>query len=124
MKTLTITEAEAKMVLRLAEKISAGDLKVTDTSASTAVEVAKTEPLVQVELPSAKRTAKAVRKAQNQATMRSINGHLASATVFHQQGDAGSCLQQLRSAMALVPENWNGVAMQVVRKADEFGLEI
>jgi len=121
MKTLQITEAEVASLLALAKKINNNSVvevvkvpKGTPKVAKATSKVAKATP---------KSTAKAVKKAANQKLMRSINGHLATATKVA-GSDPKVALQQLRAAMELVPSHWSSVALQICRKADKLGLPL
>lgn len=120
MKVLKISEAEAKSLLALAKKLDNNSVVVVENQPS--VDVAKSEPLVQTELPSAKKTAKAVKKAENQRLHRSIQAQLALATKASKSGDNKASVDALRTAMSMVPDHWTPTVNQILRKAESLGL--
>lgn len=129
MKTLTITEASASAIVRLAEQIvesgifDAVEATVTEPSAPSVATV-PSAPLVGLPTfevpsnvvvepsapvvattskPSAWKLEKAAKSAKNKSINASINARLANATKASDIGDVTQTLASLREAMELVP---------------------
>ena len=148
MKTLTITEASASAIVRLAEQIvesgifDAVEATVTVPSApSTGLPVFEvpsnmvvepSAPVVETATakPSAWKLEKAAKSAKNKSINASINDRLANATKASDIGDVTQTLASLREAMELVPTHldkqgnlaWKGTVERIVAKAQSLGL--
>jgi len=128
MKTLTITEASASAIVRLAEQIvdsgifdsveatvtvpSAPSVAVTVPSApsiptfevpSNVVLEPSAPAVATTSKPSAWKLEKAAKSAKNKSINASINARLANATKASDIGDVTQVLASLREAMELVP---------------------
>jgi len=126
MKTLTITEASASAIVRLAEQIVESgifdaDGTVTVPSEPSVVATVPSAPSIptfevpsnvvepsapvvaKTSKPSAWKLEKAAKSAKNKAVNASINARLANATKASDIGDVDKVLASLREAMELVP---------------------
>lgn len=129
MKTLTITEAVASAIVRLAEQIvesgifdadgtvtvpsepsvvatvpSAPSVKLPTFEVPSNVVLEPSAPVVaKTSKPSAWKLEKAAKSAKNKAVNASINARLANATKASDIGDVDQTIASLREAMQLVP---------------------
>ena len=130
MRTLTITEASASALVRLAEQVvesgifDAVEATVTEPSAPSVAATVPSAPSVKLPTfevpsnvvlepsapvvaktsePSARKLEKAAKSAKNKSINASINARLANATKASDIGDVTKTLASLREAMELVP---------------------
>jgi len=124
LKTLTISEAEAKAVLRLAERISAAESTTQSTAPQQLVVEVEETATPRPQRVSARSAARAARRAENRAIMASIRSHMDAAKAASDNNDPQTCLQQVKAAMQLVPPTWDRVAHDITAKAVAWGLPI
>jgi len=148
MKTLTITEASASAIVRLAEQIvESGIFDAVENTVTVPSEPSVAVPVFEVPSnkvvepsapavatatakPSAWKLEKAAKSAKNKAVNASINARLANATKASDIGDVDKTLASLREAMELVPTHldkhgnlaWQGTVDRIVKKAESLGL--